>query len=86
MELGYGGLLRPTKNAYGPGDFYLIGTLLSKVSAHERQHPEVHQEKYRKPISYLHANEEGSTDEADVAVVQWARGGTTGPLPVAQGT
>jgi hypothetical protein len=46
---------------------------LSKVLAYECQHQEAYQEKYRKPISYLHANEEGSADEADVAVVQWAR-------------
>ena len=79
MELAYGGLLRPTKNAYGPADFDSIDTLLSKVSAYERQHQEAYQEKYRKPISYLHANEEGSADEADVAVVQWARGAQ--PIP-----
>ena len=49
---------------------------MSKVSAYERQHLEAYQEKYRKAISYLHADEERS---ADVAVVQWARG--VQPIP-----
>ena len=72
-ELAYGGLSRVTKGVYGPTDFDSIGNLLSKVSAYERLHPDLYAERPCRPVAYFDATEEESADEAEVAIVQWAR-------------
>ena len=80
-ELAYGGLSRVTKGVYGPTDFDSIGHLLSKVSAYERLHLDLYAEKPRRPVAYFQAVEEESADEAEVAVVQWAKASQPLPCP-----
>ena len=77
-ELTYKGLNREVKIVYGPTDFESIGHLVSKVSAYERSHPEVFQEKQRRNIGYVKAEEDDLLDDADTYLVQWAR--TSQPL------
>ena len=72
-EFAYGSLSRVTKGIYGPMDFDSIGHLLSKVSAYERLHPDLYAEKPQKPVAYFQTAEEESADEAEVAIIQWAK-------------
>ena len=63
---------------YGPPDFDSICHLVSKVSAYERSHLEVLQERQRRSIGCIQAKEDDTLDDTDAYLVQWAK--TNKPL------
>ena len=52
--------------------------MVQKLTTYEQRHPELYQDKFRRPVNNVEADEfADSPEELEVAAVEWTRGGRT---------
>jgi hypothetical protein len=57
-----------------------LAHLVQKLTTHEQRHPELYQEKFKRQVAVVDAEEaEDSGEELEVSVAEWTRGAN--PVP-----
>jgi hypothetical protein len=80
VELASFGLLKPIRDLAFQLEFTSLAHLVQKLTMHEQRHPELYQDKFKRQVAMVDAEEaEDSGEEQEVAVVEWARGAN--PVP-----
>jgi hypothetical protein len=80
VELASLGLLKPIRDLAVQLEFTSLAHLVQKLTKHEQHHPELYQEKFKRQVAVVDAEEaEDSGEEEEVAVAEWARGAN--PVP-----
>jgi hypothetical protein len=61
-------------------EFTSLAHLVQKLTTHEQRHPELYQEKFKRQVAVVDAEEaEDSREELEVSVAEWTRGAN--PVP-----
>jgi hypothetical protein len=80
VELASLRLLKPIRDLAFQLEFTSLAHLVQKLTTHEQRHPELYQDKFKRQVAVVDAEEaEDSGEEQEVAVAEWARGAN--PVP-----
>jgi hypothetical protein len=75
VELAVHGLAAPFKDLVFQVEYNSLAQLAQKLTAYEQRHPELYQDKFKRPVALVEADElEDSAEDQEVAVAEWARG------------
>jgi hypothetical protein len=75
VELASLGLLKPIRDLAFQLEFTSLAHLVQKLTTYEQRHPELYQDKFKRQMVVVDADEaEDSGDEQEVAVAEWTRG------------
>ena len=75
VELASLGLATPIKDLAFQLEFNSLAHLVQKLTLYEQRHPELYQDKFKRPISLVETEEiEDPAEEQEVAVAEWNRG------------
>ena len=74
-ELAVLGLAGPLKDFACQAEYNSLAHMAQKVTTYEQRHPELYQDKFRRPVNNIEADEfADSPEELEVAVAEWTRG------------
>ena len=74
------GLAKPIKDLAIQFEFSSLAHMVHKLTAYEHYHPELHQEKFKRHVNMVQADDsDDSSEEQEVAVAEWTRGAN--PIP-----
>jgi hypothetical protein len=80
VELASLGLLKPIRDLAFQLEFTSLAHLVQKLTTHEQHHLELYQDKFKRQVAVVDAEEaEDSMEEQEVAVAEWTRGAN--PVP-----
>jgi hypothetical protein len=72
VELASLGLLKPIRDLAFQLEFTSLAHLVQKLTTHEQRHPELYQEKFKRQVAVVDAEEaEDSEEEQEVSVAEW---------------
>ena len=75
VELAVAGLAVPLKDLTFQVEYNSLAHMVQKLTLYEQRHPELYQDKFKRPIGLVEAEEvEDSAEDQEVAVAEWARG------------
>jgi hypothetical protein len=75
VELASLGLLKPIRDLAFQLEFTSLAHLVQKLTTHEQRHPELYQDKFKRQVVVVDAEEaEDSREEQEMAVVEWTQG------------
>jgi hypothetical protein len=75
VELASLGLLKPIRDLAFQLEFTSMAHLVQKLRTYEQSHPELYQDKFKRQVAVVDAQEaEDSGEEQEVAAVEWTRG------------
>ncbi|KAK1619170.1 hypothetical protein QYE76_024687 [Lolium multiflorum] len=75
VELAVVGLASPIKDVASQAEYPSLAHMVQKLSLYEQRHPEVYQDKFKRAVVLVEADEdEGSAGDQEVAVAEWTRG------------
>ncbi|KAK1650046.1 hypothetical protein QYE76_067851 [Lolium multiflorum] len=75
VELAVLGLAAPIKDLAFQVEYNSLSHMAQKLTLYEQRHPEVYQDKFKRPIGLVETEEVGdSAEDQEVAVAEWARG------------
>ncbi|KAK1644923.1 hypothetical protein QYE76_062728 [Lolium multiflorum] len=75
VELAVVGLASPIKDVASQADYPSLAHMVQKLSVYEQRHPDVYQDKFKRAVVLVEADEdEGSAGDQEVAVAEWTRG------------
>ncbi|KAK1603732.1 hypothetical protein QYE76_027405 [Lolium multiflorum] len=79
VELAVVGLSSSIKDVASQADYPSLAHMVQKLTAYEQRHPDVYQDKFKRVVTVVEANEdEGAMGDQEVAVAEWTR--ATGPV------
>ncbi|KAK1693414.1 hypothetical protein QYE76_010111 [Lolium multiflorum] len=79
VELAVVGLSSSIKDVASQADYPSLAHMVQKLSAYEQRHPDVYQDKFKRAVTVVEADEdEGAMGDQEVAVAEWTR--ATGPV------
>ncbi|KAK1626763.1 hypothetical protein QYE76_001078 [Lolium multiflorum] len=79
VELAVVGLSSSIKDVASQADYPSLAHMVQKLSAYEQRHPDVYQDKFKRAVTLVEADEdEGAAGDREVAVAEWTR--ATGPV------
>src|SRR4051812_34905363 len=73
-ELAVLGLSAPVKDLAFQVEYNSLAHMAQKLTMYEQRHPELYQDKFKRPIGLVDTGEEDPTQDQEVAVAEWARG------------
>jgi hypothetical protein len=74
------GLLKPIKDLAFQLEFTSLAHLVQKLTTHEQRHPKLYQEKFKRQVAVVDAEEaEDFRDKQEVSIAEWTRGAN--PVP-----
>ncbi|MGU4721964.1 hypothetical protein MAY64_23430, partial [Escherichia coli] len=74
VELAVAGLAAPFKDLTFQVEYNSLAHMVQRLTSYEQRHPELYQDKYKRTISLVDADEdEDSAADQEVAVAEWAR-------------
>ncbi|KAK1698396.1 hypothetical protein QYE76_015093 [Lolium multiflorum] len=80
VELAVVGLSSSIKDVASQADYPSLAHMVQKLSAYEQRHPDVYQDKFKRAVVLVEADEdEGAAGDQEVAVAEWTRGAS--PVP-----
>ena len=75
VDLAALGLAAPIKDLAFQVEYSSLAHMVQKLTLYEQRHPELYQEKFKRPIGLVETEEVGnSVEDQEVAVAEWARG------------
>ncbi|KAK1694399.1 hypothetical protein QYE76_011096 [Lolium multiflorum] len=75
VELAVVGLASSIKDVASQADYPSLAHMVQKLSVYEQRHPDVYQDKFKRAVVLVEADEdEGSAGDQEVAVAEWTRG------------
>ncbi|KAK1631327.1 hypothetical protein QYE76_005642 [Lolium multiflorum] len=75
VELAVVGLSSSIKDVASQADYPSLAHMVQKLSAYEQRHPDVYQDKFKRAVVLVEADEdEGAAGDQEVAVAEWTRG------------
>ncbi|KAK1611613.1 hypothetical protein QYE76_035286 [Lolium multiflorum] len=75
VELAVSGLAAPIKDLVFQVEYNSLAHMAQKLTAYEQRHPELYQDKFKRPVGLVETDEFGdSAEDQEVAVAEWARG------------
>ncbi|KAK1610527.1 hypothetical protein QYE76_034200 [Lolium multiflorum] len=75
VELTVLGLAAPIKDLAFQVDYSSLAHMVQKLTLYEQRHPELYQDKFKRPIGLVETEEvEDSPGDQEVAVAEWTRG------------
>ena len=75
VELAVLGLAGPLKDFACQAEYNSLAHMVQKLTTYEQRHPELYQDKFRRPVNNVEADEfADSPEELEVAAAEWARG------------
>jgi hypothetical protein len=77
VELATLGLVKPIRDLVFQLEFNSLAHLVQKMTVYEQRHPELYQDKFKRQVVMVDA--EDSEDDQEIAVVEWTRGAK--PVP-----
>ncbi|KAK1663277.1 hypothetical protein QYE76_051436 [Lolium multiflorum] len=79
VELAVVGLSSSIKDVASQADYPSLAHMVQKLSAYEQRHPDVYQDKFKRAVVLVEADEdEGAAGDREVAVAEWTR--AAGPV------
>ncbi|KAK1652348.1 hypothetical protein QYE76_070153 [Lolium multiflorum] len=79
VELAVVGLSSSIKDVASQADYPSLAHMVQKLSAYEQRHPDVYQDKFKRVVTLVEADEdEGAAGDREIAVAEWTR--ATGPV------
>ncbi|KAK1606927.1 hypothetical protein QYE76_030600 [Lolium multiflorum] len=79
VELAVVGLSSSIKDVASQADYPSLAHMVQKLSAYEQRHPDVYQDKFKRAVTLVEADEdEGAAGDREIAVAEWTR--ATGPV------
>ncbi|KAK1644436.1 hypothetical protein QYE76_062241 [Lolium multiflorum] len=76
VELAVVGLSSSIKDVASQAHHPSLAHMVQKLSAYEQRHPDVYQDKFKRTVTLVEADEdEGAAGDREVAVAEWTRGG-----------
>ncbi|KAK1627368.1 hypothetical protein QYE76_001683 [Lolium multiflorum] len=79
VELAVVGLSSSIKDVASQADYPSLAHMVQKLSAYEQRHPDVYQDKFKRAVTLVEADEdEGAAGDREVAVAEWTR--AAGPV------
>ena len=75
VDLAVLGLLTPIKDLAFQVEYNSLAHMVQKLTMYEQRHPELYQDKFKRPIGLVDTEEEDPVQDQEVAVAEWARGG-----------
>ncbi|KAK1632291.1 hypothetical protein QYE76_006606 [Lolium multiflorum] len=80
VELAVAGLATPLKDMASQADYPSLAHMVQKLSAYEQRHPDLYQDKFKRAVVLVEAEEDKvSAGDQEVAVAAWTRGQTPCP-------
>jgi hypothetical protein len=80
VELATLGLVKPIRDLVFQLEFNSLAHLVQKMTIYEQRHPELYQDKFKRQVVMVDAEDsEDSEDDPEIVVVEWARGAK--PVP-----
>ncbi|KAK1630978.1 hypothetical protein QYE76_005293 [Lolium multiflorum] len=77
VELAVAGLATQLKDMASQADYPSLAHVVQKLSAYEQRHPDLYQDKFKRAVALVDAEEdEVPAGDQEVAVAEWTRGGT----------
>ncbi|KAK1665466.1 hypothetical protein QYE76_053625 [Lolium multiflorum] len=77
VELAVAGLATQLKDMASQADYPSLAHMVQKLSAYEQRHPDLYQDKFKRAVVLVDAEEdEVPAGDQEVAVAEWTRGGT----------
>ncbi|KAK1670934.1 hypothetical protein QYE76_059093 [Lolium multiflorum] len=77
VELAVVGLASQIKDMASQADYPSLAHMVQKLSAYEQRHPDLYQDKFKRAVVLVEADEdEGSAGDQEVAVAEWTWGAT----------
>jgi hypothetical protein len=77
VELAVVGLASQIKDMASQADYPSLAHMVQKLSAYEQRHPDLYQDKFKRAVVLVEADEdEGSAGDQEVAVAEWTRRAT----------
>ncbi|KAK1627382.1 hypothetical protein QYE76_001697 [Lolium multiflorum] len=74
VELAVVGLSSSIKDVASQADYPSLAHMVQKLSAYEQRHPDVYQDKFKRAVVLVEADEdEGAAGDQEVAVAEWTR-------------
>ncbi|KAK1685893.1 hypothetical protein QYE76_046741 [Lolium multiflorum] len=75
IDLAVLGLATPIKDLTSQAEYSSLSHMVQKLTSYEQRHPELYQDKFKRPIGLVEMEEtEDPTPDLEVAVAEWARG------------
>jgi hypothetical protein len=75
VELAVHGLAAPFKDLVFQVEYNSLAQMAQKLTAYEQRHPELYQDKFKRPVALVETDEFGDpAEDQEVAVAEWARG------------
>jgi AraC-like DNA-binding protein len=75
VELASLGLLKPIRDLAFQLEFTSLAHLVQKLTTHKQRYPELYQDKFKRQVGVVDAEEaKDSGEEQEVAVTEWTRG------------
>ncbi|KAK1630117.1 hypothetical protein QYE76_004432 [Lolium multiflorum] len=74
VELAVAGLAAPLKDLTFQVEYNSLAHMVQKLTSYEQRHPELYQDKFKRPIGLVEAEEvEDPAEDQEVAVAEWTR-------------
>ncbi|KAK1602928.1 hypothetical protein QYE76_037375 [Lolium multiflorum] len=75
VDLAVVGLASPIKDMASQAEYTSLAHMVQKLSLYEQRHPELYQDKFKRPVSLIEVEEDDdSAGDQEVAVAEWAQG------------
>ena len=75
VDLAVLGLLAPIKDLAFQVEYNSLAHMVQKLTMYEQRHPELYQDKFKRPIGLVDTEEvEDPVQDQEIAVAEWARG------------
>lgn len=87
VDLAVVGLAAPIKDLAFQVEYNSLAHMVQKLTLYEQRHPELYQDKFKRSIGLVEADEvEDFAEDQEVAVAEWARGGSPRVLQMGETT
>ncbi|KAK1618038.1 hypothetical protein QYE76_023555 [Lolium multiflorum] len=73
VELAVAGLAASFKDLTFQVEYNSLMHLVSRLTLYEQRHPELYQDKFKRAITLVNADEDDSAEDQEVAVAEWTR-------------
>ncbi|KAK1650270.1 hypothetical protein QYE76_068075 [Lolium multiflorum] len=74
VDLAVVGLAAPFKDLTFQVDYNSLAHLVQKLTLYEQRHPELYQDKFKRPIGLVETEDVEDSEDQEIAVAEWARG------------
>ncbi|KAK1668463.1 hypothetical protein QYE76_056622 [Lolium multiflorum] len=78
VELAVAGLAAPLKDLTFQVEYNSLAHMVQRLTSYEQRHPELYQDKFKRTIGLVDAEEEDPMEDQEIAVAEWTRT----PVPV----